>query len=88
MDAVAQAKEIPPAEIPFEFMLNALRLVEGFPVALFAERTGLPLASVEKELARAEGDGLLERDWQRIRPTERGRLFLNELLERFLTAGR
>ena len=87
-DAATEVKEIPPAEIAFEFMLNALRLVEGFPVALFAERTGLPLVTIDKELARAERDGLLERDWQRIRPTERGRLFLNELLERFLTTGR
>ena len=88
MDAAAEVKEIPPAEIAFEFMLNALRLVEGFPVTLFAERTGLALGAIEKELAQAERDGLLERDWQRIRPTGRGRLFLNELLERFLTPGR
>ena len=84
MQALTEAKEIPPAEIPFEFMLNALRLVDGFAVSLFAERTGLPLASIEQELAQAEADGLLERDWQRIRPSERGRLVLNELLERFL----
>jgi oxygen-independent coproporphyrinogen-3 oxidase len=88
MDAAAEVKEIPPAEIAFEFMLNALRLVDGFPVTLFAERTGLALGAIEKELAQAERDGLLERDWQRIRPTGRGRLFLNELLERFLTPGR
>ena len=72
------------AELPFEFMLNALRLVEGFPVVLFAERTGLPFTVVEPQLQKAEKQGLLERDWKRIRPTERGRLFLNELLEGFL----
>ena len=72
------------SELPFEFMLNALRLVDGFPVRLFEERTAQPLTSVEKSLQDAERAGLLERDWQRIRPSTRGRLFLNELLQRFL----
>ena len=67
-------------------MLNALRLVEGFPVALFAERTGLSLSVVEQKLQAAEGEGLLERDWKIIRPTERGRRFLNALLEHFIDA--
>jgi oxygen-independent coproporphyrinogen-3 oxidase len=65
-------------------MLNALRLVEGFPSALFTERTGLPLTVVERELQAAESKGFLERDWKRIRPTVRGRRFLNELLQAFL----
>jgi coproporphyrinogen III oxidase-like Fe-S oxidoreductase len=69
-------------------MLNALRLVEGFESRLFTERTGLPLTLIENELSNAESRGLLERDWQRIRPTARGQRFLNELLESFLTAGR
>jgi oxygen-independent coproporphyrinogen-3 oxidase len=81
-------KTVPPAELPFEFMLNALRLVEGFDARLFGERTGLPLSLIETELSGAESRGLLERDWKRIRPTERGQRFLNELLEVFLTAGR
>ena len=81
-------KDIPPAELPFEFMLNALRLVEGFDVPLFAERTGLPLTVIRNELNEGEKQGLLIRDWRRIRPTERGQRFLNELLEVFLTAGR
>lgn len=71
-------------ELPFEFMLNALRLVEGFPLALFRERTGLALQGIERKLAEAEEKGWLERDWQRLRPTARGRLFLNELLAHFL----
>jgi oxygen-independent coproporphyrinogen-3 oxidase len=79
---------VDPAHLPFEFMLNALRLVEGFDVRLFSERTGLPLALVENELAQAENRGLLERDWKRIRPTVRGQRFLNELLEAFLTAAK
>ena len=81
---IAREGEISSKELPFEFMLNALRLVEGFPVSLFEERTGLPLPLVVRKLDEAEKAGLLERDWRRIRPTERGRLFLNELLERFL----
>jgi oxygen-independent coproporphyrinogen-3 oxidase len=75
-------------ELPFEFMLNALRLVEGFPPRLFEERTGLPLAAIEKPLNQAESKGLLERDWTRLRPTARGQRFLNELLELFLVAGK
>ena len=75
---------VQPGELPFEFMLNALRLVEGFPLALFQGRTGLPLTVIEKNLEQAERDGLLERDWRHVRPTERGRRFLNDLLERFL----
>ncbi|HEX5477700.1 MAG TPA: oxygen-independent coproporphyrinogen III oxidase-like protein, partial [Burkholderiales bacterium] len=74
-------------ELPFEFMLNALRLTDGFEIRLFQERTGLPLGQIAAELGTAEKRGLLERDWQRIRPSERGRLFLNELLELFLPAG-
>jgi oxygen-independent coproporphyrinogen-3 oxidase len=77
-------KTVPPRELPFEFMLNALRLVEGVPAELFELRTGLPRAVVARKLAAAEEAGLLEPDAVRIRPTRRGRLFLNELLQRFL----
>jgi putative oxygen-independent coproporphyrinogen III oxidase len=71
-------------ELPFEFMLNALRLVDGFEARLFTERTGLPLMSVQKALDKAEERGLLERDFKRIAPSAKGRLFLNELLQLFL----
>src|SRR6266850_1036274 len=84
--SMVEDREVPAKEIPFEFMLNALRLVEGFPITLFAERTGFPLAAVEAKLAIAENQNLIERDWKRIRPTERGRHFLNELLQIFLEA--
>ena len=87
-NARVDERAVAPAELPFEFMLNALRLVEGFDIPLFSERTGLPLLSVEAQLAGAEKKGLLARDWKRIRPTERGRHFLNELLEGFLPDGR
>jgi oxygen-independent coproporphyrinogen-3 oxidase len=78
--------EIAANQLPFEFMLNALRLVDGFPSTLFHERTGLPFAAIQKNLEKAEHDGLLERDLQRIRPSERGRRFLNELLQQFLVS--
>jgi putative oxygen-independent coproporphyrinogen III oxidase len=81
---LAADKTISSAEIPFEFMLNVLRLVEGFPVTLFEERTGLPVTTIQKQLEKAEQAGLIERDWKRIRPTARGQRFLNELLELFL----
>jgi len=71
-------------DLAFEFMLNALRLAAGFPVALFAERTGLPITAAEKPLAQAEARGLIERDHERIRPTDLGRRFLNDLLQLFL----
>jgi oxygen-independent coproporphyrinogen-3 oxidase len=83
-DAIDEAHTVDEAELPFEFMLNALRLVEGFAVALFAERTGLPITAIAAELDRAEAAGLLERDHQHIRPTAKGQRFLNDLLEPFL----
>jgi oxygen-independent coproporphyrinogen-3 oxidase len=71
-------------ELPFEFMLNALRLIEGFPATLFSERTGLPLSVVEPQLRAAEAAGLLEADAMHVRPTARGSRFLNDLLATFL----
>ncbi len=71
-------------ELPFEFMMNALRLVEGFDPSLFEARTTVPLLAIERELREAEADGLIERTPQSIRPTLRGQRFLNELLRRFL----
>ncbi len=73
-------------ELPFEFMLNALRLVDGFPAGLFASRTGLPDLLIEPGLAAARGRGLLEREAGRIQPTDRGRRFLNDLVALFLPA--
>ncbi|MEQ1556797.1 MAG: radical SAM family heme chaperone HemW [Gallionella sp.] len=72
------------AEIPFEFMLNALRLNEGFDATLFNERTSLSLLAIQRELNVASQRGLLFRDHQRIAPTAQGRRFLNDLLEIFL----
>jgi len=85
--SLAEDRTIDPRELPFEFMLNALRLVEGFPSELFSARTGVPLRALEKRLSMAEQKGLLERDRERLRPSERGRLFLNELTGLFLPEG-
>ena len=71
-------------ELPFEFMMNALRLNQGFETALFAERTGLPLEGIENTLRQAEQDDLIERTPGCIAPTRHGQRFLNRLLERFL----
>ncbi|MHB8742480.1 MAG: radical SAM family heme chaperone HemW [Sulfuricaulis sp.] len=67
-----------------EFMLNALRLVDGFPTPLFQDRAGLPISTCRQNLALAESRGLLEWDTQTIRPTPHGRRFLNNLLELFV----
>jgi oxygen-independent coproporphyrinogen-3 oxidase len=82
----ARERAIAPGELPFEFMLNALRLVEGFPADLFAARCGLPLSLIESQLAAAEGQDMIRRGAQRILPTERGRRFLNDLVALFLPA--
>ena len=70
--------------LPFEFMLNALRLREGFDPALFGQRTGLPVAAIEPGLAEAERRGLVERRPDRVRPTARGYDFLSDLQQIFL----
>ena len=71
-------------DLCFEFMMNALRLNQGFSAELFSERTSLPLLLIRGELEQAEQRGLLIRDLQRIAPTDLGRRFLNDLLEIFL----
>ena len=71
-------------DLAFEFMMNALRLNNGFDEVLFQERTSLPLLLIRRELDEAEKRGLLQRGGQRIAPTELGRRFLNDLLEIFL----
>ena len=72
-------------DLPFEFMMNALRLNQGFEPDLFAMRTSLPLITIENELRRAEQQGLIERQPQRIAPTLHGQRFLNRLIERFMS---
>ena len=83
-DAAQEVKTISRSELPFEFMLNALRLTDGFTLAMFVERTGLPVTAIAAKLDRAEAKGLITRDHINVRPTDKGRLFLNDLLEMFL----
>ena len=82
--AVAQDEEVSREQLPFEFMLNALRLREGFETARFTERTGLPLSAIDKPLQQAQSGGLIESDWQSVRPTARGFDFLSDLQALFL----
>jgi oxygen-independent coproporphyrinogen-3 oxidase len=82
---VQEEHEVGADSAGFEFMMNALRLNGGFPARLFEERTGLPLTVVRRGLEDAERRGLIERDHERIAPTARGRRFLNDLLQLFLS---
>jgi oxygen-independent coproporphyrinogen-3 oxidase len=75
---------VSPGQLPFEFMLNALRLVEGFEPALYETRTGLAWAELGPARARLRGRGLLEEDEIGCRPTALGRRFLNDLMGSFL----
>ena len=70
--------------MPFEFMLNALRLTGGFDPNLFGERTGMSIGAIARTLDEAEAKGLIYRDHKLIRPTELGQRFLNDLQEMFL----
>jgi len=83
---VAEARDVAPADLSFEFCLNALRLVAGFTPQHFEERTGLPVAVLEEPAERARARGLLERVDGRWRATALGRRFLNDLQEQFLPA--
>ena len=83
-NAVVSAYEVSRKALPFEFMLNAFRLKEGFSLQQFMERTGLPLSSIEAGLVLAAQKGLIERDAARVWPTERGFDFLSDLQEIFL----
>ena len=83
-NAIAQDEEVARKDLPFEFMLNALRLKDGFALQDFVERTGLPLSAIEPALREAQAKGLVERDLARVKPTERGFDFLSDLQGLFL----
>ncbi len=82
--AVAQSDEVALADLPFEFMLNAMRLKAGFTLMQFGERTGLAFTAIQRGLEEAERKGLVERDLSRVWPTERGLDFLSDLQTLFL----
>jgi putative oxygen-independent coproporphyrinogen III oxidase len=81
---VAQEDEVARNALAFEFMLNALRLKEGFALADFTTRTGLPLSAIDPMLKEAQDKGLLEYLDGRVRPTTRGFDFLSDLQAMFL----
>ena len=83
-NAVTQDGEVSRSELPFEFMLNALRLKDGFALQDFSARTGLPTSAIEQPLAQALAKGLIERNLHRVQPTERGFDFLSDLQALFL----
>jgi putative oxygen-independent coproporphyrinogen III oxidase len=84
--AVSNQHEVARRDLPFEFMLNTLRLADGFGLADFTQRTGLPLSAVRSTLAQARDRGLLDIDdtAQQVRPTARGFDFLSDLQAMFL----
>lgn len=83
-DFVQERREISAADLPFEFMMNALRLNDGVAAGLFPARTGLPLDLIRPQLERARKSGLIEAGSAQLRPTLRGRRYLNDLLTLFL----
>ncbi len=83
-DFIQERQIVRTEELPFEFMMNALRLSDGVPAALFSERTGLSLEVIAGQLEQARRANLLDSAPDRLRPTARGQRFLNELLQVFL----
>jgi oxygen-independent coproporphyrinogen-3 oxidase len=83
-DFIAGQRLLSAEELPFEFLMNALRLNQGVASELFSQRCGLPLECLASARALAESRGLLERDPQRLCASREGQLFLNDLLQYFL----
>jgi oxygen-independent coproporphyrinogen-3 oxidase len=81
---MAQEDEVARRDLPFEYLLNALRLKDGFLLREFTERTGQPVTAIRQGLEAAESKGLIERDLDRVRPTARGFDFLSDLQGLFL----
>ena len=84
-EAITQESEVARADLPFEFMLNALRLRDGFALQDFTQKTGLPLSALQPGLDEAERRGFIERDLLRVRPSVSGFDFLNDLQALFLS---
>ncbi len=82
--ALQESHPVTASAVGFEFMMNALRLSDGFAVRLFEERAGLPITAVTRGLEASERRGLIERTATRVQPTPLGRRFLNDLLQFFL----
>ena len=82
--AITETRSLTRDELPLEFMMNSLRLNEGFHPSLFNERTGLLLNSIQKQLQIAEEKSLIEWDLNKIKPTKTGHRYLNDLIEIFM----
>ena len=83
-NALVESKEVPASDLPFEFMLNALRLTDGVATNTFTERTGLPLNVISKGLNEASKKGLLDPNPTLLKGTSQGLRYLNNLQEIFL----
>jgi oxygen-independent coproporphyrinogen-3 oxidase len=83
-NAITETRSPGRDELPLEFMMNALRLNEGFHPSLFFQHTGLPLSHIHRQLEIAEEKGLIEWDLNKIKPTETGHRYLNDLIELFM----
>lgn len=81
---VVEDKVITTQELPFEFVMNAFRLIDGVDSTLFTERTGLSLNAILKRLQLAQNTGFIELKGKLIKPTQKGQDFLNDLLILFL----
>jgi len=79
-----QWRAVPTPDLPFEFMMNSLRLTAGFPASSFVQRTGLSIDTVQPTLSRLSDEGLVEAFDQGWRPSPKGQLFLNDVIARFL----
>ena len=82
--AITESRLLSRDELPMEFMMNALRLNEGFHPSLFVEHTGLPLSQIQKQLELAEEKAFIEWDINKINPTESGHRYLNDLIQIFM----
>ena len=85
-EAVSQRDEVSAADLPFEFMLNALRLVQGVDQAVFEDRTGLSILAIQAPIKKALERGLLDDSVGRLKASELGLRFLNDLQAMFLDA--
>lgn len=83
-EAFGSATAIAREDLPFEFMMNALRLNEGVAMPLFAQRSGLAPGTIDCKLNEARARGWLETDPERLVPTELGRRYLNDVVGLFL----
>ena len=84
-NALIESREVEAKDLPFEFMLNTLRLSDGVDTNTFTERTGLPLSTISKGLSEASKKGLLDENPSKLKATDQGLRYLNNLQEIFLS---